>query len=306
MGFPYQREGPLSQGGVENGGRPSIGSPRQEWCFRFLSRNRVGLWSRRTWTGLSSLQTLHSQSNDRDRRLYGIGTPVDVEHAFGPHRNRVRKILDFFQPSTRLIVPPRSFSCGLEGDPHLKRCRDVRIIVRLRVAEIGTYRDTLEIRFSRVSNNQLFCVTRTVKATVGDEADYALLRPTAPYVPRRRSDRQEINDGDVVAGVPPPRLTAIAWRSKLGRYNIPESYRPRLSLQPNRSDTGEDIVPKEIRSLMPTTFRLSTHAQQFCLLLWLEEISMEYAVHLAHSKLSLNAPSFSATLYGCMIWSLSR
>ena len=177
-------------------------------------------------------------------------------------------------------MPPRSFSCGLEGDPHLRRGRDVRIIVRLRVAGIGTYRDTLEIRFSRVSNNQLFCVTRTVKAIVGDEADYALLRPTAPYVPRRRSDRQEINNVDVVAGIPPPRLTAIAWRSILGKYKIPESSRPILSLQPNRSDTGEDIVPTEIRSVFPTSLRLSTHAQQFCLLLWLEEISMEYVVHL--------------------------
>jgi hypothetical protein len=95
VGFPYQREGPLSQGGVENGSRPSIGSQRQEWRFRFLSRNRVGLWSRRTRTGLSSFQTLHSQSNDRDRGLYGIGTPVDVELAFGPHRNRVRQFLTF-------------------------------------------------------------------------------------------------------------------------------------------------------------------------------------------------------------------
>lgn len=180
-------------------------------------------------------------------------------------------------------MPPHSFSCGLEGDPHLRRGRDVRIIVRLRVAEIGTYRDTLEIRFSRVSNNQLFSVTRTVRAIVGDAAGYALLLPTAPYVPRRRSDRQRINDVDVVAGVPPPRLTAIAWRSKLRSYKIPESSRPTLSLPPNRSDTGEDIVPTETRALFPQTLRLSTHADQFCLLLWLEEISMQYVVHLTHS-----------------------
>lgn len=179
-------------------------------------------------------------------------------------------------------MPPHSFSCGLEGDPHLRRGRDVRIIVRLRVAEIGKYRDTLEIKFSRVSNNQLFSVTRTVKAIVGDAADYAMLLPTAPYVPRRRSDRQGINDVDVVAGVPPPRLTSIAWRSGLKKYKIPESSRPTLSLKPNRSETGEDIVPTEIRSLFPATLRLSTHANQFCLLLWLEEISMEYVIHLTH------------------------
>lgn len=65
MGFPYQREGPLSQGGVENGIRPSIGSPGQEWHFRLISRNRVGLWSRRTWTAaVPNFQILRSQSNN--------------------------------------------------------------------------------------------------------------------------------------------------------------------------------------------------------------------------------------------------
>jgi len=191
----------------------------------------------------------------------------------------------FLTCSSRLLTScatPRSFSCGLEGDPHLRRGRDVRIIVRLHVTEIGTYRDTLEIRFSRVSNGQLFSVTRTVKAVVGDPADYTLLLPTAPYVPRRRSDRQEINDVDVVPGVPPPRLTAIAWRSGLKQHQIPESYRPTLYLQPKRSDTGEDIVPTEIRSLFPNTLSLSTHASRFCLLLWLEEVSMAYVVHFTH------------------------
>jgi helicase MOV-10 len=150
--------------------------------------------------------------------------------------------------------------------------------VRLRATQIGTYQDTLEIRFARVSNSQLFSVTRTIKAIVGDPAGYALLLPTAPYVPRRRSDRQEISDGDVVGGVPPPRLTAIAWRFRLKPYKIPKNFRPILSLQPNRPDTGEDIVPTEIRSLFAKPLQLSSHANQFCMLLWLEEVSMECVV----------------------------
>lgn len=157
------------------------------------------------------------------------------------------------------------------------RGHDVKIIVRLRATEIGRYLDTLEIRFARVTNSQLFSVTRTVEAVIGDTADYELLLPTAPYVPRRRSDRQEVTGG-VLAGVPPPKLTAIAWRTKLGRYRIPETFRPILSLQPNRPDAeeNEDIVPSEIRSLFAKALRLSNHANQFCMLLWLEEVSMEY------------------------------
>ena len=108
MGFSHQREGPLSQGGIENGSRPSIGSPGQEWCFRFRSRNRVGLWSRRTWTGVSGFQILRPESNDHSG-VYGLGTPVDVELTFGSHRNRVRKILTCFSRHSTGCATPQLF-----------------------------------------------------------------------------------------------------------------------------------------------------------------------------------------------------
>ncbi|KAI0293936.1 P-loop containing nucleoside triphosphate hydrolase protein [Russula brevipes] len=178
---------------------------------------------------------------------------------------------------TACVIPTLShFSCELEGDPHLWGNRHVRVIVRLRATEIGRYEDTLEIRFVRVFNNERFSVTRTVKATVGDADDYALLRPTAPYVPRRRADRQGI--GRTVAGVPPERLLAIAWRTRLGRYRIPKSYHPILSTPPNRPEPGVDIVPAKIRSLVPPILRRSSHSTMFSLLLWLEEIAMENAL----------------------------
>jgi helicase MOV-10 len=173
----------------------------------------------------------------------------------------------------QILTLPRSFSCRIEGAPHLRRGSTVRIIVGLRVTEIGRYEDTLEIRFSRVSNSQQFSVTRTIKAVVGD-ASYTPLLPKAPYVPRRRADRREVSD--FVGGHPPPRLLAIAWRSKLGRYKIPKNLRETLSMQPNRPDTGEDIVPTEIRSLLPSTLRLKNHAITFRMLLYLEEIATEY------------------------------
>jgi helicase MOV-10 len=144
--------------------------------------------------------------------------------------------------------------------------------VGLRVTEIGRYEDTVEIRFARVSNNQQFSVTRTIKAVIGD-AGYAPLLPTAPYVRRRRAERREV--GDFVPGLAPPRLLAIAWRNKLGRYMIPKNLRETLSMQPNLPDSGEDIVPTEIRALVPQNLRLRNHPTAFCMLLWLEEIGME-------------------------------
>lgn len=145
--------------------------------------------------------------------------------------------------------------------------------MRLRVTEIGSYEDTVEIRFTRISNNQQFSVTRTIKAVIGD-AGYAPLLPTAPYVPRRRAERREVNN--FVGGQPPPRLLAIAWRNKLGMFRIPKNLRETLSMPPNHPDSGEDIVPTEIRSLIPRPLRLRNHLNVFGMLLWLEEIGMEY------------------------------
>jgi helicase MOV-10 len=146
----------------------------------------------------------------------------------------------------------------------------------LRVTEIGRYDDTLEIIF-RVSDTQQFSVTRTIKAIVGD-AGYAPLLPTTPFVPRRRAERQEVSS--FVPGQAPPRLLAIAWRKKLGRFRIPKNLRETLSIPPNRPGSGEDIVPTQIRSLVPRRLRIRNHLNVFSMLLWLEEISTEYVNHL--------------------------
>lgn len=156
------------------------------------------------------------------------------------------------------------------------RGHTVRIIVGLRVCGIGRYEDTLEIRFARVSNGQQFSVTRMIKAVIAD-ASYESLLPSTPYVPRRRSERGQVNN--FVAGYAPAPVLAIAWRTKLGRYRIPISLRDTLSMPPNRSDSGEDIVPTEIRSIFPTPLGQKNHANVFSMLLWLEETAMEYAIY---------------------------
>ena len=172
--------------------------------------------------------------------------------------------------------PSCSFSCVIEGDPHLTEGRTVRILVGLRVTGFGKYEDTVEIRFSRVSNDQQFSVTRTVKAIIGD-AYYKDLLPSAPYVPRRRAERGQVDY--FVYGQPPPPSLAISWRTKLGRYRVPKNLQETLSLPPNRPDYGEDIVPTEIRAVFPTPLCQRNHVNVFSMLLWLEELATEYANH---------------------------
>ena len=153
----------------------------------------------------------------------------------------------------------------------------------LRVSGIGSYQDTVEIRFERVPKGsstvaQRFSVTRTVKATIGDDV-YPSLLPTASYFPRRRAERREVSS--YVHGVAPQPSLAIAWRKKkLGRYLVPKYLQETLSMQPNRADSGEDIVPTEIRSLFPTApHDQKSHVAVFGMLLWLEELAMGYANH---------------------------
>jgi hypothetical protein len=145
--------------------------------------------------------------------------------------------------------------------------------VGLRVSGIGNYEDTLEIRFARVSTSQQFTVIRKIKAVIAD-ASYTSLLPQDPYVPRRRAERREVSH--FIRGQAPPPALAIAWRSKLGRYLIPRSVRETLSMPPNRPDSGEDIVPTEIRALFPPSLVLKSHGKVFGILLWLEEIATEY------------------------------
>ncbi|KAH9983175.1 P-loop containing nucleoside triphosphate hydrolase protein [Russula compacta] len=222
------------------------------------------------------------QSAHRDRNGVSVSTP-DNGLDFGVvDPGRIPETMKFFilkattESSEFLVLDPQWTSGSRSVGTQTARGRDVRIIVRLRTTEIGRYEDILEIRFARLSNNQQFSVTRRIKAVVGDATGYALLLPAAPYVPRRRANRQEITG--FVSGVAPPRLLAIAWRTNLGKYRIPKTFRPILSLPPNRSDNGEDIVPTQIRSLFPGALRLSSHANAFCLLQWLEEIAMEDAL----------------------------
>ena len=67
-------------------------------------------------------------------------------------------------------------------------------------------------------------------------------------------------------------------------------------MQPNRPDTGEDIVPTEIRSLLPSPLRLKNHAIAFRMLLWLEEIATEYVNYLTLLRPQMNAQLLVAML----------
>ncbi|OAX31005.1 hypothetical protein K503DRAFT_777891 [Rhizopogon vinicolor AM-OR11-026] len=58
-----------------------------------------------------------------------------------------------------------------------------------------------------------FVVARALKAIVGDQADYALLKPTASFQSRRRSRMQPVTEV-LVPGIPPSSINVTPYSIK--------------------------------------------------------------------------------------------
>ena len=143
--------------------------------------------------------------------------------------------------------------------------------VVFRTPHSGRYEDRVEILFEDQALLQRFVIVRPIKVIVGDKADHELLRPTAPYVPRKRTDRApEIN---VLLGPTPPALEAIKYVVKLGKAEIPKRLATALS-----SGSNADILGQVRRMFLPGTWDLSSYGRHFKYLIWVEEYKMEWVI----------------------------
>ena len=146
--------------------------------------------------------------------------------------------------------------------------RDSGVCVTFQQALRGRYQDRLEITFEDLSLRQRFIIVRAINVVVGSKADYEVLKPVAPYVPRkpvRRTPETEILPGD-----PPPALTAIKWVATLPLALIPRAVSSALS-------TGhvQNIVAQLQRTVLPPSMNADTYSRHFKALLWIEEHQME-------------------------------
>jgi helicase MOV-10 len=66
----------------------------------------------------------------------------------------------------------------------------------------GRYEDRAEIIFEDIQLRKRFVIVRPLRAIVGSREDHAALRPVAPYIPRRRTERAPVHDA--VPGVVSP------------------------------------------------------------------------------------------------------
>jgi helicase MOV-10 len=132
----------------------------------------------------------------------------------------------------------------------------------------GRYVDRVDIVFEDVTLKQRFVIVRPLSAIVGSRADHELLKPTAPYVARKRTKREP--EIEVVPGEPPESDKAIPWVIRLPESPIPTSLASTLS-----KGSFTEIM-RAVRSvILPRGLERDTYNRYFKNLLWMEEHQME-------------------------------
>jgi len=118
-----------------------------------------------------------------------------------------------FHLSSRLLtIDTQSFSAGFIANKIIYG-RETRITISFTQNYRGRYQDRAEILFEDTQLGKEFVIVRPLRVIVGSRADHAALRPTAPYVPRRRTKRAPVNE--VVPGEVSPSRTQIKGGSDL-------------------------------------------------------------------------------------------
>ncbi|KAI0062693.1 P-loop containing nucleoside triphosphate hydrolase protein [Artomyces pyxidatus] len=147
--------------------------------------------------------------------------------------------------------------------------REARLRVVFRQTLRGRFEDRLEISFDDLVLGQRFIIVRRLKVLVGSKADYELLQPSTPYIPRKRTKRQP--ETDVIPGPPAPALETIRWAIPLTQAPIPRSISSVLF-----AGSVSDIVSQLRRTVLPAAVNKETYGRYYKALLWVEENRMEH------------------------------
>ncbi|KAG8929264.1 hypothetical protein FRC01_004611 [Tulasnella sp. 417] len=127
----------------------------------------------------------------------------------------------------------------------------------------GYFTDTVELSFDNTESGQEWKVSRTIRTTVGVAADYALLRPTAPYVrpPRRVIARVR----QPLPGPVPSLRATIPYIKALPPYPLDDAFATLGSLHQRIAS---------IRAMLPTILNGKSYKDFWGALLFVEEHQM--------------------------------
>ncbi|KZS97367.1 P-loop containing nucleoside triphosphate hydrolase protein [Sistotremastrum niveocremeum HHB9708] len=133
---------------------------------------------------------------------------------------------------------------------------------------LGSFEERVTLLFEDRRLSQRFVVMRTLKAIVGDAADYEELRPSAPYVRPKWQARNDV--GEVIPGEAPPALSSVKWVVPLPLAKIPLNLASILCLGSDR-----EVEDKLRSTVLPRSFNADTYGAHFRVLLHAEEKKME-------------------------------
>lgn len=140
--------------------------------------------------------------------------------------------------------------------------------VTFRECDNGRYEDRLEITLEDERLHQRFVIVRPLRAIIGNREDHALLKPKAPFVPRKRTAREP--ETEILEGVLPPSLKAIPYVVKLAFADIPKNLSTSLS-----TGSLSEVIGRVRRIFLPKAWDSSSYGRHFKNLLWVEEFRME-------------------------------
>lgn len=127
----------------------------------------------------------------------------------------------------------------------------------------GYFTDTVELSFDNTESGQEWKISRTIRTTVGVAADYALLRPAAPYVRRPRRVITRIRQP--LPGPLPPSRATVPYVKALPSYPLNDDF---ATLGPLNQRIAS------VQAMLPATLNGQTYKDFWSALLFVEEHQM--------------------------------
>ncbi|KIM34476.1 hypothetical protein M408DRAFT_325872 [Serendipita vermifera MAFF 305830] len=128
----------------------------------------------------------------------------------------------------------------------------------------GRFQDRLELVLYDVPTQKQFAIVKPLSIIVGSRNDYEDLKPVAPYIPKKKIQREPVKE--VVEGERPPAISAVKWVMKLPSYDYPKALKTILDMPTMKEKIRllrSGFVPRELIS--------ASHARWFHVMLYIEE-----------------------------------
>ncbi|KIY67638.1 RNA helicase [Cylindrobasidium torrendii FP15055 ss-10] len=155
------------------------------------------------------------------------------------------------------------FSVSTNGT-EVASASNIVMTVTARQSYAGVAEDRLTLIFEDVQLGTRFAITKPLRIVVGTDTARSQAQSSAPYKPKRRSERHP--EHDIEPGERPPSLNSIRYIVTLPQALLPAPIKDILDFGSLQQRVGR------IRAIhLPATLSVNTYSQHFRTLIWTEE-----------------------------------